>query len=214
MIILGSNGSGKSSLLKLIDHRYAASHGKVLLDHKPISSYSNKALAKFLITLTQNPLDSLFGGLTVYENCCIAFEPAEHGEEKLNAHERKKFFEHYLADFNSNLPKHLSHLVSSLSGGEQQSLALAMACLARPKLLLLDEHTSALDPYAADRLMAITAEMVERYGITCLLTTHNLSIAEKYGSRLLAIQNGKIVRDYDAEEKSKMRAEDLREVCY
>ncbi len=209
VIILGSNGSGKSSLLKLLDRRYHPTCGQILLQDKKITTYSPIGFAKLLISLTQNPLESLFSSLTVEENCLLALS---HSREKKFTD--KKTLKSYLADFNPNLPHHFKNLVDSLSGGEQQAFALALAGLASPKILLLDEHTSALDPHAADRLMVITDQLVKRLGITCLLTTHNLDIATQYGSRILALQAGKIMRDYNNEEKHKLSTEDLRAFCY
>jgi putative ABC transport system ATP-binding protein len=211
IIILGNNGSGKSSLLKLLDKRYQASSGNIEINTHSIKTYDTKAFSKLLITLTQNPLASLFPSLTIYENCQIALQ---HSGQKLSPLKQKNYFKTYLADYNSNLPKQMSNLVGSLSGGELQALALALACLARPQILLLDEHTSALDPNAADRLMQITQTMIQRYGITCFLTTHNLEIAKNYGTRLIAIQQGAIAQDYNFAEKQLLTQEDLKKFCY
>lgn len=211
VIILGSNGSGKSTLLKLLDRRYSSFAGEIDIENQSIKSYNSRSFAKMLITLTQNPLSSLFPSLTVYENCQIALQQNPQKIKKLLV---KSHFLQYLEDFNSNLPNNLDNLAGSLSGGEQQALALALGCLARPKILLLDEHTSALDPHAADRLMKITNEMVKKYEMTCLLTTHNLDIAQTYGTRLIALQQGKIICDYRDDKKFQLSANDLRRCCY
>jgi putative ABC transport system ATP-binding protein len=204
IIILGSNGSGKSSLLKLIDRRYDLQQGSITLNNKPIEKYSPKSLSQHVVTLTQNPLDSLFPNLTVEENCRLAIRRAKN----------KIIPEDYLTEFNPNLDKHRKNLAGQLSGGEQQSLALALACLAEPEILLLDEHTSALDPHTADRLMRMTVEKVKTHGMACLLTTHHLEFAKAYGTRLIALRNGEITHDFSYTEKTKLTIEDLKRECY
>lgn len=211
IIILGSNGSGKSSLLKLLDQRYSPTFGDIYINNKNIATYKPKQFAKLLITLSQNPLNSLFPSLTVLENCLIA---SRIQRKEKNFKNKKHYFENYLMDFNINLPKNLANLVCSLSGGEQQALALALACLARPDILLLDEHTSALDPHASDKLMDITNTMIKRYQITCLLTTHNLDLAIKYGNRLIALKEGKIMHDYNSHQKKLLTEDHLKNYCY
>ncbi|MCD6047951.1 MAG: opuBA [Gammaproteobacteria bacterium] len=204
IIILGSNGSGKSSLLKLIDRRYAIQQGSIILKDKPLEKYSPESLSQHIVTLTQNPLDSLFPNLTVEENCRLAIRRAK----------SKIIPNDYLAEFNPKLEKHKKNLAGQLSGGEQQSLALALACLAEPEILLLDEHTSALDPHTADRLMRMTVEKIKAHNMTCLLTTHHLEFAKEYGSRLIALRNGKITHDFSYPEKTKLTIEDLKKECY
>lgn len=205
MIMLGSNGSGKSSLLKLIDRRYALQKGSLTIDDIAIEKYSQKKLAQTIITLTQNPLDSLFPKLTVKENCFLACYRAEKTHTS---------FDEHLAQFNPKLVSHLHTLSGNLSGGEQQALALALACLAKPKILLLDEHTSALDPHTAENLMQLTQEKIKAHGITCIISTHQLEHALQYGDRLISLQNGKILKNYSYEEKSVLSLEKIRKECY
>ena len=205
VIMLGSNGSGKSSLLKLIDRRYALQKGSLTIDDIAIEKYSQKNLAQTIITLTQNPLDSLFPKLTVKENCLLACYRAE------NSHTA---FEDHLAQFNPKLVSHLNTLSGNLSGGEQQALVLALACLAKPKILLLDEHTSALDPHTAENLMQLTQEKIKAHGITCIISTHQLEHALQYGDRLIALKNGMILKDYSKKEKMTLSLEKIRQECY
>ena len=182
IILLGSNGSGKSSLLKLIDRRYQQTKGKIILHGK-----------QKIITLTQNSSDSLFTNLSILENCLLLLK------------KKADFFAEYLHEFNNNLSTKLDTKVAKLSGGEQQALVLALSVLQSPSILLLDEHTSALDPHAAKRLMEITAKVISDKKITCILCTHNLDIALNYGNRILALQNGKIHKQIDTETKSKTK---------
>lgn len=208
IILLGSNGSGKSSLLKLIDRRYALQQGNLSIDSISIARYSQKNLGRTIVTLTQNPLDSLFPKLTVKENCLLAcYRKPNHREKNLD-------FKDHLAQFNPKLVSHLNTLTGNLSGGEQQALVLALACLAKPKILLLDEHTSALDPHTADNLMTLTQEKVKENGMTCVISTHHLEHALRYGNRLIALQNGKILKNYNREEKEKLSLEQIRNECY
>ncbi|MFA6409421.1 MAG: ATP-binding cassette domain-containing protein [Gammaproteobacteria bacterium] len=208
VILLGSNGSGKSSLLKTIDRRTEATTGDILLSNKKISHYSQKEFASQVITLTQNTVDSLFPSLTVLENCFLALERLSI-KTFLNQQNPKQFFSTHLKQFNNNLAHHFSTHVSVLSGGEQQALVLALSMLHPPKLLLLDEHVSALDPKAAEHLLKFTAKIIDEHKITCVLTTHDLKTALRFGNRLLALSNGKVSREFNEKEKKALTQEDL-----
>lgn len=207
VILLGKNGSGKSSLLKLLDRRYPLQQGTLTIDGKPLQHYSAKQLARTMATLTQQPLDSLFSHLTVKENCLLAARQAR-------SFKKESELKNYLAEFNPKLPLHLDTLCQHLSGGEQQALMLALACLSQPKIILLDEHTSALDPKAAEELIRLTQEKINAYNLTAIICTHNLDHALRYGHRLIALQEGKIIRDYCGPEKEKLTLEKIRQECY
>jgi len=206
IILLGSNGSGKSSLLKLIDRRYQPTFGQIKLNQIDLKKYSVKEFAKQVITLTQNPMDSLFGSLTVLENCLLANERG--------LKHNPVFFENYLADFNVNLKTKFDTKTAALSGGEQQALALALSVLHPPQILLLDEHTSALDPKTADNILNLTAKLIQKHQITCILSTHDLETALNFGNKIVALSNGKILRCFDEEQKKKLTKRDLLETCY
>ncbi len=190
IILLGSNGSGKSSFLKLLDQRYQLTTGEICLPRKKIA------------TLTQHYNESLFTSLTVIENYVLI----------KNKKEKKSAVIEYLNQFNENLKNKLHTVVDNLSGGEKQALALALNLINLPDILLLDEHTSALDPLTRKNLMLITDRMVKKYGITCILTTHDLDIATNYGNRILAIKNGKI--HHACDNKNSLSTEKLLEACY
>ena len=258
IILLGSNGAGKSSLLKLLDQRYTPTSGKITLENKSITKYSEKDFSKTIITLTQNPQDSLFCSLTVLENCALASKRQQNclsirnffksvrlgiyrngrgcrtaspstgtyfpvqvntqpGAKKLRIlpnNKNRDFFRNYLMEFNKNLSTKLDVMANSLSGGEQQTLALALSVLHPPKILLLDEHTSALDPKTAANLLDITNRVVKKHKITCILSTHNLETAVNFGNRILALSNGKIFKCFEYEEKEKLTTTDLLKICY
>jgi len=178
VILLGHNGSGKSTLMKVINQQYICRDGEVLLNNRDIKNISKKSLSKTVITLTQFVQDSLFSDLSILENAKLITSISSANELKI-----------YLNQFNANLAKAVNNRVRDLSGGEQQQLMFALYMTKKPELLLLDEHTSALDPQSSVKLMQMTLDYVRKNNITCLMTTHNLSFAT-HGSRALVMENG------------------------
>ena len=207
MIIIGGNGSGKSTLLKLINRSYHHTDGEMEFSGQPISHYANKVLAQKIVTLSQFVRDSLFVKLTVQENADLLAMtyPIKRSKGKLCD---------YLADFNPKFTQLLKSPMYLLSGGEQQTLALALYLRHHPELLLLDEHTSALDPKTATKMLKFTADIINKWGVTCLMTTHHLDAAIDYGNRLIAIKNGKVIVDADTTEKTSLQKQDLLAYCY
>jgi putative ABC transport system ATP-binding protein len=214
VVILGSNGSGKSSLLKCLNRHYQACSGNVLLAGKCVTKYQDKTLRRDLKTLTQNADDSLFLSLTVFENYLLIKNTFEFSFFPRRESRLREFFAEYLVKFNPNLPEKLNQLSESLSGGEKQALTLALTMLYPPKILLLDEHTSALDPKSAAALMLLTRALALQHKITCVLTTHDLAIAEAYGNRILALRHGKIYQQIDCDVKDKFDQKELLAACY
>lgn len=214
VIILGSNGSGKSSLFKLVDGRYDPSAGKIFLDEKLLTHYSEKQFSRSVKTLTQSCHDSLFMSLTVLENYLLVKQQYEANLFSLRHASERNFLINYLLQFNPNLVTKLDQPVEYLSGGEKQALALALIVLYPPRILLLDEHTSALDPKSAENLMSLTQRIVKQHKITCMLTTHDLAIAEQYGNRILALKNGKVHHCIEQDEKIQLAQAYLLAACY
>lgn len=138
--------------------------------------------------LTQNCFDSLFTTLTVYENFLLINK---------NKEMTRQCFNDYLSEFNANLVHKLNSLVTELSGGEMQALALALSLLNPPTLLLLDEHTSALDPKTSAQIMQVTQKMIQKFKMTCIMTTHNLDIAMQYGNKILMLRDREICQTID-----------------
>jgi len=202
VILLGSNGSGKSSLLKLLSRQYIESSGKISFANRNFSDFSARELAQHVRILTQNCSDSLFPSLTVYENYIMVKK-----SKMIHCISEKKFLQKYLQDYSPNLSKKCDFMVHQLSGGEKQALALALCLLNPPSLLLLDEHTSALDPKTSEQIMLLTQEKTNEYQITCVLTTHNLDIAMKYGNRILALKDGQILKMVEEEKKQFSKTE-------
>jgi len=212
IVLLGGNGSGKSSLLKLINHTYKATSGEVILDHKPIHTYSQKTLRKKLITLTQFTNDSLFLELTLEENALL-IENALH-DDIVDKNIFLKSLPTYFSSFHPTLAQALKTPMKRLSGGEQQIAAFALYLRHQPDILLLDEHTSALDPKKSDHVMAFTAQLIKEKNITCLMITHSLHHAISYGNRLIAIREGQCVFDANTENKAALSFNDLLTYCY
>lgn len=215
VVILGGNGSGKSTLLKLINRTYRHTSGDILFKNKSISAYDFKSLRQEMVTITQFIADSVFTDLTIEENALLI--------ESSYLHSTKQPFckktllselPNYLIQFNPQLAKALKTRIKNLSGGEQQILAFALYLRRQPDLLLLDEHTSALDPKKSDSVMAFTHEFIQKKRITCLMTTHQLDYALKYGNRLMAIREGELAFDANAEKKSTLSMADLLKYCY
>jgi putative tryptophan/tyrosine transport system ATP-binding protein len=208
VMLLGGNGSGKSSLIKMINGLAVPSSGSVVFEDRDLLKLSISNRSKKIITLTQDLNLSTFSALTILENCMIAlmrttpfcFPSSFRGEMEVKE---------YLASYNVNLCDKLHLPVSSLSGGERQTLALALSIWNLPKLLLLDEHTSALDPHIAKKMMDLTERVIQEKGITTLVVTHSLSDALRYGSRLIVLKQGEVALDVKEEEKKALTQEAL-----
>lgn len=197
IILVGSNGSGKSSLLKLLYKHYKPTAGEIQFLDKPIASYSPKEFNRHVSVLTQHFADSLFTSLTVYENYLLV----KRKHHILHGKHEKKFLMEYLLQFNPNLSHKLDMTINVLSGGEKQALALALCLLYPPTLLLLDEHSSALDPKTSDQIMQLTQQKISEHHITCILATHDLDIALRYGNRILMLHEGRIEKIIEQDEK-------------
>ncbi len=207
IVLLGSNGSGKSSLLKLLYRQHHPNSGCIQFLGEPITYHDAKKFSRHVAVLTQHCSDSLFMSLTIYENYLLIKQQSflsitRHQDER-------SFLREYLADFNVNLADKLDLTIHQLSGGEKQALALALCLLNPPTLLLLDEHTSALDPKTSEQIMQLTQKMISLHRITCILTTHDLDIALQYGNRILMLNQGEIQITFDKEEKCLLSKEIL-----
>lgn len=211
VIILGSNGSGKSTLLKLLHRHHKADRGEIQFEGKPLAQHHDKTFAQNVRVLTQNCAESLFASLTLYENYLLV---KEQQHLKITSHAKEHhFLKQYLMDYNPNLANKLDCTMNQFSGGEKQAIALAFCLLNPPKLLLLDEHTSALDPKTSAQIMQLTHKMVKKYGITCLLTTHDLDIALDYGNRLLILRAGEIYKSIEKQQEMLSKAQLIEYYC-
>lgn len=214
LVLLGSNGSGKSSLIKLINGTYQLTSGQIKLQNQSLKNYKHQYLAKEIITITQDVNDSLFLDMTIAENGVLAEMRSKKMFSGISKAAQIESFKQYLAKFSLKLSENLDAKVKSLSGGEKQILVLALCLRYPPKLLLLDEHTSALDPKTASFIMQKTLGAIDQRKITCIMTTHNLDLALHYGNRLLALKEGEVVYVANANEKARISRAELLERCY
>lgn len=207
ILILGANGSGKSSLLKLIHRQYMPTDGQIDFKNESIKKISLRHFHQSVGFLTQNYHESLFIELTVLENYLLF-------SRKNNTEKNRNHFVEHLNQFNPKLITKLNQTVDALSGGEKQAIALALRLIYPPQILLLDEHTSALDPKTAEHIMQLTNRMIKKYQITCLLTTHNMQFAETYGNRILALNQGKIHKMIDRDRGQFVSSKELLAGCF
>jgi putative ABC transport system ATP-binding protein len=214
VVLLGNNGSGKSTIIKMLNRQYTPTSGKILVDNKDIGHISHQQFSEDVITLTQFVRDSLFFDLTIAENAILIEESYyKNHKQRFNKKQFLIDLKEYLSGFNTKLATSLNTPLFNLSGGEQQILAFALYLRHQPKLLLLDEHTSALDPKTGQAIMDFTAKIIREKKLTCIMTTHNLDYALHYGNRLLAINNGQIVFSSTKSQET-ITKEMLLEKCY
>ena len=206
IILLGSNGSGKSSLLNLIYRQHIATGGEINFQGKSLLKYKLGDFYNQVKYLNQSSTDTLFTQLSIYENYRLIKRPKVKNE--------RNFLQEYLSEFNPNLAHKLDQVVSGLSGGEKQALALAFTTLNPLKLLLLDEHTSALDPKTVSNIMELTAKMLKKYNITCILTTHDLNIAQQYGDKIIVLKQGKLHKQISQHDKNQTNLRQMLDEYY
>ncbi len=199
--ILGENGAGKSTLFNAILGKLSCSSGSIQLNGKSTRALSAKELARDIAYVSQNTLHGTVGDFTVQENMEMTLlrgrsAPLLFRKSDIN------HIQHQLNLCELGLENRLSTRVSDLSGGQRQALSLIMALQQMPKLLLLDEHTSALDPNTATRIMALTHSMVTQHNITCVMITHNLQEAIQYGNRIVILHEGTFAKEFDKKQKT------------
>ncbi|MCL2420436.1 MAG: ATP-binding cassette domain-containing protein [Defluviitaleaceae bacterium] len=208
--IIGGNGAGKSTLFNVINGNLHPTSGSILIDGKDIARTSHSARAAMIARVYQDPNWGVCPDLTIAENMALANSRGRWS--LLQWAIRKKditFFEEKLAEFDLGLENMLRKKASLLSGGQRQVLTLLMATVQKPRLLLLDEHTAALDPRIAKQVMGITKKLVEEQKITTLMISHNMSDAIAYGDRLLMLDRGEIAMDVMGAEKERLTPGEL-----
>ena len=209
--ILGSNGAGKSTLFGAIAGSFVVDEGTIRLDGQNITSLPDYKRSKFIGRLFQDPLKGTAPSMTIEENLALAYLRASEKRSPFSvvtAKDRAGFREK-LAQLELGLEDRMDHPVGLLSGGQRQALTLLMATLVTPKLLLLDEHTAALDPATAEKVLALTKKIVAENHITCLMITHNIPSALSLGNRTIMMNAGKIVLELSGKARKEMTAEDL-----
>ncbi len=211
--IIGSNGAGKSTLMNLIIGNLAPDRGSIFIDKDNITKVDAHKRARFISKVYQNPTFGTAPSMTIEENLAMAENKGNNfglrfGLKKGATDRYKKI----LATLGLGLENQLDTPVGSLSGGQRQSLSLIMATMKKPKVLLLDEHTAALDPKTQMMIMKKTKEIVERDKLTTLMITHNLQDAIDYGNRLIMLHNKEIILDVSGKEKEGLTIEKLLDV--
>ena len=209
--ILGSNGAGKSTLFNTIAGTYTPDSGKVYLDGKDITALPDYRRSKQIGRLFQDPLKGTAPNMTIEENLALAYLRANHTKSPFSMVSKadRAEFRDRLRMLNLGLEDRMDQPVGLLSGGQRQALTLLMATLVTPKILLLDEHTAALDPGTAEIVLELTKKIVAENNITCLMITHNMASALALGNRTIMMADGRIVLDIGGEERRGLTADDL-----
>lgn len=212
--IIGSNGAGKSTLFNAITGAFYADKGLIMLDSEDITYVQEHVRSKVIGHLFQDPLKGTAPHMTIEENMALAYLRASTSKNayfsRIKSSDKKKFREH-LSLLNMGLEDRMKQPVGLLSGGQRQALTLLMATMVTPKILLLDEHTAALDPETAKKVLELTKQIVAEREITCLMVTHNMYQALELGNRTLMMDSGNIILDVSGEDRSNMTVDDLLE---
>lgn len=208
--VIGGNGAGKSTMLNAICGVWPIDDGKVIIDGKDVTALPEYKRAAFLGRVFQDPMTGTAATMGIDENLAMA---ARRGEKRglrwgITKEEREKYYE-LVKSLDLGLENRLTSKVGLLSGGQRQAITLLMASLKRPKVLLLDEHTAALDPGTAEKVLELTKKIVAENNITCLMVTHNMHQALELGNRTLMMDSGRIVLDIKGEERAGMTVDDL-----
>lgn len=208
--VIGGNGAGKSTMLNMIAGVYPVDCGRIVIDGVDVTGLPEYKRAKYLGRVFQDPMTGTAANMQIEENLALA---ARRGKRRtlrsgITSKERKEYKE-LLKILDLGLEERLTAKVGLLSGGQRQALTLLMATLKKPKVLLLDEHTAALDPKTAKKVLDITEEIVEKNHLITIMITHNMADAIRVGNRLIMMHEGKIVVDVKGEEKKKLTIEQL-----
>lgn len=210
--VIGGNGAGKSTLLNMIAGVHYSDQGNILLDDVDITMMPEHERAKYLGRVFQDPMMGTAANMQIEENLAMAYRRGKKRSFRWGINkEERKFYISKLELLDLGLETRLTTKVGLLSGGQRQALTLLMATLKQPKLLLLDEHTAALDPKTANKVLEITEQIVKKNSLTTLMITHNMKNAIQYGNRLIMMYDGKIIYDVSGEEKRNLHVKDLLE---
>lgn len=208
--VIGGNGAGKSTTLNVIAGVYPVDRGKILIDGEDITKKQEHKRAKYIGRVFQDPMMGTAAGMMIEENLAIASRRGQTpGLGWSCSSSQHEYFRELLKELDLGLENRMTAKVGLLSGGQRQALTLLMATLKKPKLLLLDEHTAALDPKTAEKVLNLTEKIVTRDNLTTLMITHNMRDALRFGNRLIMLHNGQIIIDVQGEEKKHLQIHDL-----
>ena len=210
IVVLGTNGSGKSTLLNAVAGSFFVDEGRIRLDGHDVTRWPEHRRASLIGRVFQNPFSGTAPGMSIAENFALA---ARRGRPRglgwALAPDLMGPLRDRVAGLRMGLEDRLDNAIGSLSGGQRQALTLLMATWLRPRLLLLDEHTAALDPKSADQVITLSDEVIRRDGLTTLMVTHSMAQAVAYGDRIIMMHRGRVVHDFRGAEKRRLRPEDL-----
>ena len=208
--IVGSNGAGKSTLFNIICGNFFPEKGSIFLDGKDITWMPEYKRASFIGRVFQDPMRGTAPNLTIEENLALAYSRSKRGPLHFAMNKKDHaFFCESLAQYHMGLENRMTTKVGSLSGGQRQVITLLMCTLVPPKLLLLDEHTAALDPATSEKIMQITNDIVHTHHLTTMMITHNLNAALQTGNRTIMMDAGQIIFDLSEEKRQQMSIQDL-----
>ncbi len=210
--VIGGNGAGKSTMLNMIAGVYPVDCGQILIDDEDVTKLPEHKRAKYIGRVFQDPMNGTAADMQIIENLALAsrrgkFRTLAPGVSK----KEKTKYQEMLKSLDLGLETRLTSKVGLLSGGQRQAVTLLMATLKKPKVLLLDEHTAALDPKTAHKVLEITQKIVAKNNLTTLMITHNMKDAINIGNRLIMMNDGKIIYDVSGEEKKNLTTADLLE---
>lgn len=211
--VIGGNGAGKSTMLNAVAGVFMVDQGKIMIDGNDVTRLEEHRRAKYIGRVFQDPMMGTAASMGIEENLALAHRRGQFRGLKWGiTHKERQHYKELLSTLGLGLENRLTTKVGLLSGGQRQALTLLMASLKKPKLLLLDEHTAALDPKTAAKVLETTEEIVRRDKLTTLMITHNMRDAIAHGDRLVMLYEGMVAVDVDGEEKKKLTVEKLLEM--
>jgi putative ABC transport system ATP-binding protein len=210
VIVIGTNGSGKSTLLNAVTGSFSVDAGTIRLADHDVTQWPEHRRAKMIGRVFQNPFSGTAATMSIAENFALATRRGlSRGLGWALSTDLKKDLRDRVKQLNLGLEDRLGNIIGSLSGGQRQALTLLMATWLKPKLLLLDEHTAALDPKSADQVIQLTGEIVSREKLTTLMVTHSMHQGANLGDRLIMMHRGQIIHDFRGADKRRLRVNDL-----
>ncbi|MFZ5974963.1 MAG: ABC transporter ATP-binding protein [Bacillota bacterium] len=210
--VIGGNGAGKSTLLNCIAGVYPVDSGTIFIDNADVTKQPEHVRARYLGRVFQDPVMGTAGNMWIEENLALAYRRGQKRGLKWGiSHKERDYYRELLATLELGLENRLSTKVGLLSGGQRQAITLLMATMKQPRLLLLDEHTAALDPKTAQKVLALSDKIITEHQITTMMVTHNMRDAIKHGNRLVMMYEGRIILDIGGEEKKSLTVDYLME---
>ena len=209
--IIGSNGAGKTTLFNLIAGTIFPSEGKILVNDVDVTKVPEYKRARYIGRIFQDPMLGTASNMTLEDNMMISYRKGFKGLRISLNQKKREFFREKLKNLDMGLEDRLKENVLKFSGGQRQALTLLMMVLSEPALILLDEHTAALDPKNASIVLRLTREYIEEYNLTTMMVTHNMAQAIEYGNRIIMMDKGEIILDIEGEEKKKLTVDKLVE---